>query len=225
MLPASSCLHLSRLAEDWILYSSEEFEWMTLGDGVTSGSSLMPQKKNPDSLELMRGKSGRVFGDLTSLFVTMKGLPMTYNRDMQEDKEPLFDAFHQTSGSLAMAKVVADSIVLNPAKPAAAAENSWVVATDLAEELSRSGVPFHRAHQLVGKLVLESVKTGKKPSQWTGPDLAAFAPEFKPDMARLLNPIEGMKNRALPGGTAPEAVTHALAEAKGRLESWRRNLS
>ena len=106
-----------------------------LGDGVTSGSSLMPQKKNPDSLELIRGKSGRVFGDLTSLFVTMKGLPMTYNRDMQEDKEPIFDAFHQISGSLAMAKVVADSVVLNPAKPAAAAEDSWVVATDLAEEV------------------------------------------------------------------------------------------
>ncbi len=103
------------------------------------------RKKNPDSLELMRGKTGRVFGDLTSLFVTMKGLPMTYNRDMQEDKEPLFDAFHQTSGSLAMAKVVADSVVLNPAKPAAAAEDSWVVATDLAEELSRSGVAFHQA--------------------------------------------------------------------------------
>ncbi len=211
---------VSRLSEDWILYSSEEFEWISLGDGVTSGSSLMPQKKNPDSLELMRGKSGRVFGDFASLFVTMKGLPMTYNRDMQEDKEPLFDAFHQTSGSLAMAKVVADSVVLNPAKPAAAAEDSWVVATDLAEELARSGVAFHRAHQLVGSLVLESVKSGKKPSQWTGESLAAFAPEFKPEMAKLLNPIEGMQSRSLPGGTAPEAVSRALAEAKTRLESF-----
>ena len=213
-------LHLSRLAEDWILYSSEEFDWLSLGDGVTSGSSLMPQKKNPDSLELMRGKSGRVFGDLTSLFVTMKGLPMTYNRDMQEDKEPLFDAFQQTSGSLAMAKVVADSIVLNPAKPAAAAEDSWVVATDLAEELSRHGVAFHRAHQIVGQLVLESVKSGKRPSQWTGETLAAFAPEFTPEMARLLNPMEGMKSRSLPGGTAPEAVARALLEAKARLETF-----
>ena len=217
-------LHLSRLAEDWILYSSEEFEWMSLGDGVTSGSSLMPQKKNPDSLELIRGKSGRVFGDLTSLFVTMKGLPMTYNRDMQEDKEPLFDAFHQVSGSLSMAKVVADSVVLNPAKPAAAAEDSWVVATDLAEELSRSGVPFHRSHQIVGQLVLESVKSGKKPSAWTGESLAAFAPEFKPEMARLLNPIEGMKSRALPGGTAPDAVGGALSEAKTRLEAFQQRI-
>jgi argininosuccinate lyase len=214
-------LHLSRLAEDWILYSSEEFEWMSLGDGVTSGSSLMPQKKNPDSLELIRGKSGRVFGDLTSLFITMKGLPMTYNRDMQEDKEPLFDAFHQTSGSLAMAKVVAESVVLNPAKPAAAAEESWVIATDLAEELARSGVAFHRAHQLAGQLVLESIKAHKKPSDWTGAALAAFAPEFTPEMARLLNPLEGMQSRNLPGGTAPSAVAGALAQARDRLTTTR----
>jgi argininosuccinate lyase len=215
-------LHLSRLSEDWILYSSEEFEWMSLGDGVTSGSSLMPQKKNPDSLELIRGKSGRVFGDLTSLFVTMKGLPLTYNRDMQEDKEPMFDAFHQTSGALAMAKVVAESVKLNPAKPAAAAEDSWVVATDLAEELARSGVAFHRAHQIVGALVLESVKAGKKPAEWDGASLAAFAPEFKPEMARLLNPVEGMKSRALVGGTAPSAVSAALAEARQRLAAMKK---
>src|ERR1039458_6818120 len=95
-------LHLSRLAEDWILYSSEEFGWLELADGVTSGSSLMPQKKNPDSLELIRGKAGRVLGCLHSLMVTMKGLPLTYNRDMQEDKEPLFDAVTQVTGSLEM---------------------------------------------------------------------------------------------------------------------------
>ncbi|MGA7412170.1 MAG: argininosuccinate lyase [Bryobacteraceae bacterium] len=218
-------LHLSRLAEDWILYSSEEFNWITLGDGVTSGSSLMPQKKNPDSLELIRGKSGRVFGDLTSLFITMKGLPMTYNRDMQEDKEPLFDAFHQVSGSLAMAKGVAESVVLDTSKPAAAAEESWVVATDLAEELARSGVPFHRAHQLVGKLVLESVKAGKHPLSWTPEELSQFAPEFKPEMARLFQPREGMKTRTVPGGTAPAAVKSALAEATVRLDHMRERIS
>ncbi|MBV9268566.1 MAG: argininosuccinate lyase [Acidobacteriaceae bacterium] len=217
-------LHLSRMSEDWILYSSEEFNWISLGDGVTSGSSLMPQKKNPDSLELIRGKSGRVFGDLSSLFITMKGLPMTYNRDMQEDKEPLFDAFHQTSGSLRMARVVAESTVLNPAIPAAAAEESWVVATDLAEELSRHGVPFHRAHQVVGQLVLESTKSGKKPSDWKPEALAQFAPEFKPEMARLLNPAEGMKTRELPGGTGPQAVAAALSEAHNRLERMRSSL-
>ncbi len=218
-------LHLSRLAEDWILYSSEEFNWIALGDNVTSGSSLMPQKKNPDSLELIRGKSGRVFGNLASLFVTMKGLPMTYNRDMQEDKEPLFDAFAQTSGSLAMAKIVAESVVLNPAKPLAAAEQSWVIATDLAEELARNGVPFHRAHQLVGRLVLESVRTGKHPSDWTGESLAAFAPEFQPHMARLLSPLEGMKTRELPGGAGPAAVARALQQAEERLALIRRQIS
>ncbi len=214
---STTMLHLSRLAEDWILYSSEEFGWLTLGDGVTSGSSLMPQKKNPDSLELIRGKTGRVFGDLTSLFITMKGLPMTYNRDMQEDKEPLFDAAQQTSSSLLMMAAVAESVVLDAKPPMAAAEESWVVATDLAEELARNGVPFHQAHQLVGRLVLESAETGKKPSDWTGESLAAFAAEFTPDMARFLKPLEGMKTRELPGGTGPRAVARALDEAEARL--------
>jgi argininosuccinate lyase len=220
---ASVCmLHLSRLAEDWILYSSEEFGWLELGDGVTSGSSLMPQKKNPDSLELIRGKNGRVFGDLTSLFVTMKGLPMTYNRDMQEDKEPLFDAASQLDGSLEMLQVVIDSTQLNPAKPAAAAEESWVVATDLAEALARAGTPFHEAHQLVGRLVLESVNQGKKPSDWSASELTAFAPQFTADMAKLLDPAEGMKTRTLPGGTAPATVAKAIADAEARLGQWKR---
>src|ERR1039457_6529511 len=114
-------IHLSRLAEDWILYSSEEFGWLELGDGVTSGSSLMPQKKNPDSLELIRGKCGRVMGCLTSLMVTLKGLPMTYNRDMQEDKVPLFEAAEQLSGSLEMAFAVGGAVKLNSARPRAPA--------------------------------------------------------------------------------------------------------
>ncbi len=215
-------LHLSRLAEDWILYSSEEFGWLDLGDGVTSGSSLMPQKKNPDSLELIRGKSGRVFGDFSALFVTLKGLPTTYNRDMQEDKEPLFDAAAQLSGSLEMMAAVIESTHLNPAMPAAAAEDSWVVATDLAEALARAGTPFYSAHQLVGKLVLESVKRGRKPSDWSAEELAAFAPEFTSDMARFLNPSEGLKTRELPGGTGPAAVARALDEAEARLRQWKR---
>src|SRR5215472_4414643 len=107
-------IHLSRLAEDWLLYSSDEYNWMELGDGVTSGSSLMPKKKNPDSLELIRGKCGRVIGALNSLMFTMKGLPMTYNRDMQEDKEPIFTAADQLIGCLEMAREVADTVVLNP---------------------------------------------------------------------------------------------------------------
>ncbi|MCU1330236.1 MAG: argininosuccinate lyase [Bryobacterales bacterium] len=210
-------IHLSRLAEDWILYSSEEFGWMELGDGVTSGSSLMPQKKNPDSLELIRGKSGRVLGALNSLFFTMKGLPLTYNRDMQEDKEPLFHAADQVCNSLEMAVVVTETVVLHEAVPFTAADESWVVATDLAEALARNGTAFHSAHQIVGRLVLESVRNGKKPGEWSAESLAAFAPEFTPDIARLLDPREGMKTREIKGGTGPNTVAAALADAKRRL--------
>ena len=210
-------IHLSRLAEDWILYSSEEFGWLELGDGVTSGSSLMPQKKNPDSLELIRGKCGRVMGSLTSLMVTMKGLPMTYNRDMQEDKVPLFEAADQLAGSLEMARVVIESANLLPAKPAAAAEDSWVVATDLAEALARAGTPFHQAHQIAGRFVLESVRAGKKPADWTADTMRQFAPEFTGDFAALLDPKNGMRSREVPGGTGPNAVAAALASAQRRL--------
>jgi argininosuccinate lyase len=218
---STAMLHLSRLAEDWILYSSEEFGWLELGDGVTSGSSLMPQKKNPDSLELIRGKSGRVFGDFASLFTTMKGLPMTYNRDMQEDKEPLFDAAAQLAASLEMMAVVIESTQLHQGRPAEAARESWVVATDLAEALARAGTPFHRAHQIVGKLVLESIQQGKQPLDWTADQLTAFAPEFTPDMARLLEPAEGMKTREIAGGAGPQSVAKALGEAEARLDNWR----
>jgi argininosuccinate lyase len=210
-------IHLSRLAEDWILYSSEEFGWIDLGDGVTSGSSLMPQKKNPDSLELIRGKSGRVLGALNSLLITMKGLPLTYNRDMQEDKEPLFEACDQVTGCLEMARAVAESVVLKERVPAEAADQSWVVATDLAEALARNGTAFHQAHQIVGRLVLESVRAGKKPADWDAASLAKFAPEFTPQVARLLDPQEGMKTREIPGGTGPETVASALVTARVRL--------
>ena len=210
----TTMLHLSRLAEDWILYSSEEFGWIELGDEVTSGSSLMPQKKNPDSLELIRGKSGRVMGCLTSLMVTMKGLPLTYNRDMQEDKVPLFEAADQLTGALEMAVAVAGSVKLDPARPAAAAEESWVVATDLADALARAGTPFHQAHQIVGRLVLESVRNGRKPADWTPEELQRFAPEFTTDVAALLHPQKGLETREIPGGTGPQVVAAALARAR-----------
>jgi argininosuccinate lyase len=216
---STTMLHLSRLAEDWILYSSEEFGWMELGDGVTSGSSLMPQKKNPDSLELIRGKAGRVTGCLHALMMTVKGLPMTYNRDMQEDKPPLFEAADQLSACLQMARVVADSAVLREKVPFAAAEQSWVVATDLAEALARAGTPFHQAHRLVGRLVLESVTQGKTPGDWNASSLAAFDPAFTPDMAALLDPREGMKSREIPGGTGPQTVAAALVDAGERLHA------
>jgi argininosuccinate lyase len=177
----------------------------------------MPQKKNPDSLELIRGKCGRVIGCLNAMLVTMKGLPLTYNRDMQEDKEPLFEASDQLAGSLEMARDVCHTVTLNAERALRAAEESWVVATDLAEGLARSGVPFHQAHQLVGKLVLESVRLGKRPSDWNAVELQRFSPEFTAEIAGLLDPRRGMHSRALPGGTAPAAVDKALSEAKQLL--------
>lgn len=222
---STTMLHLSRLAEDWILYSSEEFHWMELGDGVTSGSSLMPQKKNPDSLELIRGKCGRVIGAMNSLMITMKGLPMTYNRDMQEDKEPLFEAADQVVGCLEMAREVAASVVLNPQAPLNDTEESWVVATDLAEALARAGIPFHQAHKLVGRLVLESVKAGKDPQEWDAPSLQSFAPEFSPEiahtLAKLLDPREGMKSREIHGGTGPSHVSAMLQSRRDLLKTLR----
>lgn len=215
-------LHLSRLAEDWILYTGEEFGWMDLGDGVTSGSSMMPQKRNPDSLELIRGKAGRVFGSYMALLVTMKGLPMTYNRDMQEDKEPLFDVAHQLLTSLEMATVVVQTATLKPEVPQAAAEQSWAVATDLADALARNGMPFHQAHKVVGRLVLTSVREGKSAQDWTAETLTAFDASFTPEMAKLLDPREGLKTREIPGGTGPSHVAAALAEAIQRLQEMRR---
>lgn len=217
---ASICmLHLSRLSEDWILYSSEEFEWLELGDGVTSGSSLMPQKKNPDSLELIRGRSGRVFGDFVALFTTMKGLPMTYNRDMQEDKEPLFDAAAQLNSCLEMAAEVVETARLKPEAPLKAAVDSWVVATDLAEALARAGVPFHQGHKLVGRLVVESLEKGRKPADWTSEELRAFDARLTPGMVELLrDPRAGMATRTAPGGTAPATVAQALDAAEARLK-------
>ncbi len=219
---AMTMLHLSRLAEDWILYSGEEYGWLDLDDAVTSGSSIMPQKKNPDSLELIRGKCGAVFGDYTALYLTMKGLPMTYNRDMQEDKPRIFDAADQLRGSLEMARVVVESTRLDASRPEAAVEESWAVATDLADALARGGMPFHQAHKLVGRLVLESVRASKKPADWSAEALAAYDPALTQDIARYLRPAEGLRTREIQGGTGPAAVARALDHAEARLERWRR---
>ncbi len=210
-------LHLSRLAEDWILYSSEEFGFLELGEEVTSGSSLMPQKKNPDALELVRGKSGRVSGHLLALMFTLKGLPLAYNRDLQEDKEPVFDAADQLAGCLEVTRLTVETTQVNAAAMEAAADQSWVCATELAESLARKGVPFHRAHQLVGSLVLESVRAGKRPQDWTLADLREVAPEFDEESAELLSARRALENHVPRGGTAPATVQQALEEAEARL--------
>jgi argininosuccinate lyase len=218
-------LHLSRLAEDWILYSSEEFGFLELADEVTSGSSIMPQKKNPDALELIRGKAGRVAGRLYGLMMTVKGLPLTYNRDLQEDKEAVFEASDQLEGALEMAAAVVRGARLNAGRAEAAAEESWASATALADALARKGVPFHQAHQLVGRLVLESTRTGRRPADWTGEELAAFAPEFDPGMAALLPARRAVENHAVAGGTAPARVREALDAARRKLAARRARMS
>ena len=139
---------------------------------------------------------------------------MTYNRDMQEDKVPLFEAADQLSGSLEMARGVMECVKLHAARPQAAAEESWVVATDLAEALARAGTPFHQAHQIVGRFVLESVRAGRKPTGWTAEEMRQFAPEFTGDFAALLHPKNGMRSREVPGGTGPASVAAALARAR-----------
>jgi argininosuccinate lyase len=214
-------LHLSRLAEDWILYSSEEFNWMTLGDGVTSGSSLMPQKKNPDSLELIRGKTGRVFGDLTSLLVTMKGLPMTYNRDMQEDKEPVFDAVDTllvvlpaTAGMIATMRVDADRLE-------ASAPEGFALATDVAEYLVRQGVVFRDAHEAVGRLVVWCTEHGCDLHEVSDGDLAALDPHLTPDIRSVLSVQGALEARSTPGGTAPVRVAEQLAAVRSELAQRR----
>ncbi len=214
-------LHLSRLAEDWIIYSSEEFSFIELDDKITSGSSLMPQKKNPDAFELVRGKVGPVVGNLTALMMTMKGLPLAYNRDLQEDKIPVFDAADHLAGSLEITRLSIDTATINTAAMETAANESWSCATELAEVLARNGVPFHRAHQIVGTLVLESLRVKKQPQDWTAEQLQYIAPEFGTDAVEFLSAKKALENHKLPGGTAPSVVLKSLEQAEERLANMR----
>ena len=202
-----SMLHLSRLAEDWILYSGEEYGWLELGDATTTGSSMMPQKKNPDALELIRGKCGAVFGDYSALFMIMKGLPMTYNRDLQEDKPRLFDAADQLRGSLEMAAHCGDHHASETGASARSGSNfagrsRRIWPTHWRAPASRST----RRTKSWDRLVLESVRAAKKPADWDAQSLAAFDPAFTPGMERYLRPEAGIETRELPGGTGPKAV-------------------
>ncbi len=223
-LSAASCvlLHLSRLAEDWILYSSDEFGLLELADEVTSGSSLMPQKKNPDSLELIRGKTGRVLGHLVALAMVLKGLPLSYNRDLQEDKEPVFDTADELRGALEMAATVVATVTPRPKAMKAAAVGGWSCATDLAEYLALRGVPFRQAHETVGRIVRAGLGRGRPPERWRLSELRKFHPAFRKDVLPLLKDARGIARRELPGGTGPRAVARALGQARRRLASWKR---
>jgi argininosuccinate lyase len=217
---ATAFLHLSRLSEDWILYSSEEFGFLNLSDQVTSGSSLMPQKKNPDSLELLRGKTGRMLGHLVALATTIKGTPLSYNRDMQEDKEAVFDAADQLRMGLEMAAVVVATAQPKPEPMELAAAGGWSCATDLAEYLALHGVPFHQAHRIVGTIVRAGLTTNRPPEQWTLEQLREHSPAFGEDCLVWLRGTSGVARREIEGGTGPGVVAQAVSAARQRLQSW-----
>lgn len=209
--------HLSRLAEDVILYSTAEFGFFELSDAVATGSSLMPQKKNPDSMELVRGKTGRIFGHLTSLLVTMKGLPLAYNKDMQEDKEALFDTVDTTGDCLAIAATVLRNILVDEAKARDAAMHGYLNATELADYLARKGVPFREAHETVGRIVMRAIECGCELEGLTLTELKAFSPLIEEDVFDVLS-LEGtLATKSQAGGTAREVVAQALVDARNRL--------
>jgi len=219
LFTASLCqIHLSRLAEEIIIWSSSEFSFLTLPDSYSTGSSMMPQKKNPDSAELIRGKTGRMVGNLTSLLVTLKGLPMTYNRDLQEDKEPVFDSADTLSGSLrVMTGLLAES-GFNRERLEAAAQGGFTTATELADYLAGKGVPFRDAHEIIGRLVGDCLASGKDLSQQTIEDLRSYSQHFDEDAIEVLTVQASVNGKDVPGGTAPGRVQNAMEEARAFLD-------
>ncbi|MEL5649530.1 argininosuccinate lyase [Serratia ureilytica] len=214
---AISMVHLSRFAEDLIFFNSGEAAFVELSDRVTSGSSLMPQKKNPDALELIRGKCGRVQGELTGMMMTLKGLPLAYNKDMQEDKEGLFDALDTWMDCLQMAALVLDGIQVKRPRCREAAEQGYANATELADYLVAKGVPFREAHHIVGEAVVEAIRQGKPLEALPLADLQQFSATIGDDVYPILALQSCLDKRAAKGGVAPQQVAAAIAAAKQRL--------
>lgn len=212
-------VHLSRLAEDLIIYCSNEFGFVTLSDSVSSGSSLMPQKKNPDALELLRGKSGRVFGHNMALLATLKGLPLAYNKDMQEDKEAVFDTVDTVGVSLRTAAIVLDNLTVNEETTKAAATKGYLNATELADNLVKKGVPFRTAHETVGNAVLYAIGEGLELHELRLDQLQAFSPMIEPDVADALSLESTLAAKNTIGGTSPSRVAAALETAKKYLNN------
>ena len=207
-------VHLSRLAEDVILYATSEFGFFVLGDAIATGSSLMPQKKNPDSMELVRGKAGRVFGDLLALLTTLKGLPLAYNKDMQEDKEAVFDAFDTTRASLHVTSTVMRNVSVNKERAFAASSSGYMNATELADYLVRKGMPFRDAHETVGRIVMRAIETGKELEEMS---LEEFSTLIEADVYEALSLERTLGSKSQMGGTAREMVNAALVEARRGL--------
>jgi argininosuccinate lyase len=213
---ALAMVHVSRLAEDLIIFGSEEFGFVDLDDRVATGSSLMPQKKNPDPLELVRGKAGRAIGRLTGFLATMKGLPSGYNKDLQEDKEALFDAEDTLLGSLLSAAVVVETMALDGGRTTTAA-GGFMLATDVADYLVGKGLPFRDAHEVVGGMVRSLLDRGRSFESLSVDDWRAFSPLFGDDVHDAITPQRSVAARRTPQSTAPAAVAAALAEAKAWL--------
>jgi len=209
--------HLSRLAEDFVLFASQEFAYVILPDEYSTGSSLMPQKKNPDAWELIRGKSGRITGALVALLTTLKGLPTSYQRDLQEDKEALFAAHDQVADMLAIAAGAVASTKFNAERLRTAASNPALLATEAADYLVHKGIPFRQAHDIVGKVLREAEKQNVS---WTAlplETLKKISPAFEADFAKSLSVDAALAAKKVPGGTAPESVADAIANLERRL--------
>ena len=217
-LHASALLmvHLSRLCEDLIIFCSEEYGFFQLSDASSTGSSMMPQKKNPDPLELIRGKSGRVIGHLTGWLVTMKGLPGGYNKDLQEDKEAVFDAEDTISGSLAALVGVVDGLEVFPDRAAAAA-SGLLLATDVADFLVGKGMPFRQAHEVVGGMVRQLVSQGRDFSSLTVEEWQRHSPLFDNSVQQAVTASASVSARKTPQSTHPEAVSASLSDVKAWL--------
>jgi argininosuccinate lyase len=214
-------MHLSRFSEELILWSSAQFDFIELPDRFCTGSSIMPQKKNPDVPELVRGKSGRVFGHLFSLLTLMKGQPLAYNKDNQEDKEPLFDSVDTVKDSLRAFADMMPALNVHRDRMQAAARQGFSTATDLADYLVRKGVAFRDAHEIVGRAVRAGVERGKDLAEMSLDDLQAFSQAIESDVFSVLTPEGSVAARNHTGGTAPEQVRVALADARARLAERR----
>ncbi len=212
-------MHLSRLCEELVIWSTQEFDFVEISDAFSTGSSIMPQKKNPDVPELIRGKTGRVYGNLVSLLTAMKGLPLTYNKDMQEDKEPLFDTVDTVKKSLTIFSRLLEEIDFREESIKKATEKGYLVATDLADYLVTKGMTFRKAHQLVGDMILSAKEKEKELHQLDLSEMRRFSTLIEEDVYEWLDTLSCIKRRDIKGGTGPEAVKKALVKAKEELRS------
>jgi argininosuccinate lyase len=209
--------HLSRLAEDFVIFASQEFSYVVLPDEFSTGSSLMPQKKNPDAWELIRGKTGRITGALLSLLTTLKGLPTSYQRDLQEDKEALFAAHDQVADMLAVAAGAVSATRFNAERLKAAASNPALLATEAADYLVRKGIPFRQAHDIVGEVLREAEKQDISWIALPLETLKKISPAFEADFSKNASLDAALAAKRVPGGTAPESVSDAIANLERRL--------